>query len=101
MKLLMELEFNEISGETQITVEVIDDTLSNLERNEEIRSGKMLNTVLKEISKVFGSEIANRVKDGSLKAICLDNHPELKKDKDGILVSSENKNESGKIILNQ
>jgi hypothetical protein len=61
----------------------------------------MLKTVLKEAEKMFGKDLVNRVKDGSIKAICLDNHPELKNNSEGILISEENEVKSGKILLNQ
>jgi hypothetical protein len=101
MKNLLDLEFNQTTGETRIVVEVIDTSLSTIELNEEIRSGNMLKTVLKEAEKMFGKDLVNRVKDGSIKAICLDNHPELKKHSEGILISEENEVKSGKILLNQ
>ncbi|MCK9456079.1 MAG: hypothetical protein PHF08_02480 [Candidatus Riflebacteria bacterium] len=101
MKILLDLEFNQTTGETRIVVEVIDTSLSTIELNEEIRSGNMLKTVLKEAEKMFGKDLVNRVKDGSIKAICLDNHPELKNNSEGILISEENEVKSGKILLNQ
>lgn len=101
MKILLDLEFNQTTGETRIVVEVIDTSLSTIELNEEIRSGNMLKTVLKEAEKMFGKDLVNRVKDGSIKAICLDNHPELKNNSEGILISEENEIKSGKILLNQ
>ncbi|MGI6445037.1 MAG: hypothetical protein BWY02_00526 [bacterium ADurb.Bin157] len=101
MKILLDLDFNQTTGETRIVVEVIDTSLSTIELNEEIRSGNMLKTVLKEAEKMFGKDLVNRVKDGSIKAICLDNHPELKNNSEGILISEENEVKSGKILLNQ
>lgn len=101
MKILLDLEFNQTTGETRIVVEVIDTSLSTIELNEEIRSGNMLKTVLKEAEKMFGKDLVNRVKDGNIKAICLDNHPELKNNSEGILISEENEIKSGKILLNQ
>jgi hypothetical protein len=101
MKILMDLEFNQRTGETRIIVEVVDNSLTTLELNEEIRSGNMLNTVLRESEKIFGKDLVNRIKDGSIKAICLDNHPKLKTNTDGILCSEENENKTGGILLNQ
>jgi hypothetical protein len=101
MKILLDLIFNEKTGETSIDVEVIDSSLSVLEFNEEIRSGNILNKALEKISEVFGEQIANRVRSGEIAAICLDNHPELKRNDSGILLTEEATNKVGGIILNQ
>lgn len=97
----MDLEFNQRTGETRIIVEVVDNSLTTLELNEEIKSGNMLKTVLRESEKMFGKDLVNRIKNGSVKAICLDNHPELKTNAEGILLSEENEIKTGGILLNQ
>ncbi len=101
MKILLDFLFNEETGDTAINVEVLDDSMSVLELNEEIRNGNMLNKVLEKISEVFGDQVSEMVRSGKIPAICLDNHPELKKDGAGILLSSETANKIGGIILNQ
>jgi hypothetical protein len=101
MKILLDLIFDEKTGDTSIDVEVVDDSLSVLEFNEEIRNGNILNKVLEKITEVFGPQVADQVRSGKIQAICLDNHPELKRNDAGILLTEEVTNKVGGIILNQ
>jgi len=77
-KFILDFEFNEKNGATRIVVDFNDPSMSNIEINEAIRSGELLEAVLKEAASIFGENIANRVRNGEIAAVCLDHHPELR-----------------------
>ncbi|HNX74161.1 MAG TPA: hypothetical protein PLM07_02625 [Candidatus Rifleibacterium sp.] len=79
-KFILDFEFNETTGATRIIVDFSDPSMSNVEINEAIRNGELLEEVLKEAGQVFGDNVANRVRNGEIAAVCLDHHPELRKD---------------------
>ena len=88
-KFILDLEFNEKTGASRILVDFEDSSMTNIEINEAIRSGEMLDEVIDQVAKVLGENIASQVRNGSLEAVCLDNHPELKDSQAGILINSE------------
>jgi hypothetical protein len=88
-KFIIDFEYNEVSGRSSIVVDFNDDGLTNIEINEAIRSGEILEEVIKKTAEIFGEEVAQQVRDGRLEAICLDNHPELKNADTGILLNEE------------
>ena len=88
-KFILDFEFNELTGATNLTVDFQDSSLTTFEINESIKSGEMLEKIIEESRKIFGDEVADKVTSGELKAICLDNHPELKDSCSGILINSE------------
>lgn len=88
-KFILDFEFNEATGETRIAVDFNDNSMSNIEINEAIRSGEMLDSVILEVGKLFGQQIADRVKSGEIAAVCLDHHPELRSNAGGILINQD------------
>ena len=88
-KFILDFEFNETTGETRIVVDFHDESMSNMEINESIKNGEMLEAVIKETGKLFGEQIANRVKSGEVAAVCLDHHPELRSSVSGILINQD------------
>ncbi|GAB4271558.1 MAG: hypothetical protein Kow0029_09380 [Candidatus Rifleibacteriota bacterium] len=90
-KFTLDFEFNEVTGSTRILVDFNDDSMTAIEINEAIRSGELLEEVIAQASAVFGENVAEEIRNGSISAVCLDNHPELKSADGGILSnSSEN-----------
>lgn len=89
-KFILDFEFNEKTGATRIVVDFNDPSMSNVEINEAIRNGELLEEVLKEAGRVFGNNVANRVRNGEIAAVCLDHHPELRKDEGGIKINQQN-----------
>lgn len=88
-KFILDFEFNEVTGETRIVVDFNDDSMSNIEINEAIRNGEMLESVILEAGKVFGEQVAARVRSGEIAAVCLDHHPELRSSDGGVLISQD------------
>ena len=77
-KFVLDFVFDEISGESRITVDVVDDEATTLELNEAIRSGEIREEVLKRAGALFGPEVARQAREGSIGVVCLDHHPELR-----------------------
>jgi len=94
-KFIIDFEFNESTGESRITVDFNDDSMSAIEINDAIRSGELLEEVIKQASAIFGNNVADQVRSGKIAAVCLDHHPELKSSGTGIMINqtSENKQE--------
>jgi len=88
-KFILDFEFNEKNGETRIVVDFNDPSMSNIEINEAIRSGELLEEVLKEAAGIFGENVANRVRSGEIAAVCLDHHPELRSCDGAILINQQ------------
>ena len=88
-KFILDFEFNETTGSTNLTIDFQDPSLTSFEINESIKSGELLENVIDKAREIFGDDIADKVTSGELKAICLDNHPELKSNEGGILLNSE------------
>jgi len=88
-KFIIDFEYNEASGRSSIVVDFNDDSMTNIEINEAVRSGEILDEVIKQAALVFGEEVAQQIRDGRLEAICLDHHPELKRSEGGVLLNEE------------
>ncbi len=88
-KFIIDFEYNEASGRSSIVVDFNDDSMTNVEINEAVRSGEILEEVIAQTAVIFGEEVAQQVRDGRLQAICLDHHPELKESDAGILLNQE------------
>lgn len=88
IKFVLDFEFDETTGATSLTIDFQDASLTSFEINESIKSGEVLEKVIDQARKIFGNDIADKVESGELKAICLDNHPELKNNEGGILINS-------------
>lgn len=88
-KFIIDFEFNQSTGETRIVIDFNDDSMSAVEINEAIRSGELLEEVLKKSSELFGDSVAQQVRDGKIAAVCLDNHPELRKEGAGIQINQQ------------
>ncbi|MGM0600273.1 MAG: hypothetical protein ACQETH_10710 [Candidatus Rifleibacteriota bacterium] len=87
-KFTIDLEFDEVTGDSRILVDFNDDSMTALEINESIQSGELLEEVVEQAGEVLGENIARQIREGRLKALCLDNHPELKNIEQGILINS-------------
>jgi hypothetical protein len=87
-KFTIDLEFDEVTGDSRILVDFNDDSMTALEINESIQSGELLEEVVEQAGAVLGENVAQQIRNGELKAICLDNHPELKNIEQGILINS-------------
>ena len=90
-KFILDLEFNEVTGTTRIVVDFNDNSMSNLEINEAIKSGEMLDAIIEQAEKIFGEQLAKQVRNGQIAAVCLDNHPELRNNDGGILINEPGK----------
>jgi hypothetical protein len=88
-KFTIDLEFNEITGATRIVVDFNDDSMSAVEINEAIRNGELLEEILLQTGGLFGHDVARQVREGKIEAVCLDHHPELKKNDTGLLLNNE------------
>lgn len=88
-KFIIDFEYNEASGRSSIVVDFNDDSMTNIEINEAVRSGEILEEVIKQTALIFGEDVAQQVRDGRLAAVCLDHHPELKRGDAGILINEE------------
>jgi hypothetical protein len=88
-KFTLDFEFNEVTGSSRIVVDFNDDSMTAVEINESIKSGELLEEVVRQAAEIFGENVAQQVKSGNLKAICLDHHPELKNSETGILIDVE------------
>ncbi len=88
-KFTLDFEFNEVTGNSRIVVDFNDDSMTQVEINESIRSGELLEEVVKQAAGLFGENVAQQIRNGNLTAICLDNHPELKDSAEGILLNSD------------
>lgn len=84
----LDFEFNEVTGTSRIVVDFNDDSMTAVEINEAIKSGELLEEVVRQAADVFGENVAQQVRAGNLKAICLDHHPELKNADAGILINT-------------
>lgn len=87
-KFIIDFEFNEVTGATRIVVDFNDDSMSAVEINDAIRSGELLEDVLKEAARIFGDDVAQQVRSGQIAAVCLDHHPELRSSDSGILINT-------------
>lgn len=88
-KFIIDFEYNETTGLSSIVVDFNDDSMTNVEINEAVRSGEVLEEVIRQSGLIFGDDIAEQIRDGRLPAICLDHHPELKSNDSGILINQE------------
>lgn len=88
-KFIIDFEFNEITGATRIVVDFNDDSMSAVEINEAIRSGELLEEVVKQAAGIFGENVAQQVRSGQIAAVCLDHHPELRSGEGGILINTQ------------
>ncbi len=88
-KFIIDFEYNEATGLSSIVVDFNDDSMTNVEINEAVRSGEVLEEAIKQAALIFGDDVAQQVRDGRLQAICLDHHPELKSSESGILLNQE------------
>ena len=88
IKFILDFEFDEKTGATSLTIDFQDPSLTSFEINESIRNGEILDKVIDQARQIFGDDIANKVENGELKAICLDNNPDLKSSEGGILINS-------------
>lgn len=77
-KFIVDLLFDETTGEIRVVVDYNDPSLTALDLNEAIRDGQVRQEVLEVVGKVFGSELAGSVENGETELVCLDDHPELR-----------------------
>ncbi len=88
-KFIIDFEFNQNSGETRIVIDFNDNSMSAIEINEAVKSGELLEEVLRKAAELFGDDVAQQVRDGKVAAVCLDNHPELRKQGAGIQINQQ------------
>ncbi|RCK81653.1 MAG: hypothetical protein OZSIB_0787 [Candidatus Ozemobacter sibiricus] len=77
-KIILDFSFDQRTGETKIVVDYEDPELSTLELNEAIRSGEIRDEVIALAGRMFGDDVAGRLRDGRIPLVCLDHHPELR-----------------------
>lgn len=80
----LDLEFNEVTGTSRILIHFNDDSMSNFELNQAVKDGTVMNEILEKTAEIFGKKIAEDVRTGKIKSVCLDEHPELRTDEEGI-----------------
>ena len=75
-KFIIDLVFNEETGDLQLTVDFNDPSMTALELNEGIQSGEIREDVLHMVEEVFGTELARDIRAGNTEMICLDHDPD-------------------------
>lgn len=75
---ILDFVFNENTGESQITVDFYDESLTNMEINLAIMDGEIRENVTRKVGEIFGSDIENQVRNGNINLVCLDDHPDDK-----------------------
>lgn len=75
---ILDFVFNENTGESQITVDFYDESLTNMEINLAIMDGEIRENVTRKVGEIFGSDIENQVRQGNINLVCLDDHPDDK-----------------------
>lgn len=75
---ILDFVFNENTGESQITVDFFDESMTNMEINLAIMDGEIREDVTKKVGEIFGTDIENQVRNGNINLVCLDDHPEEK-----------------------
>jgi len=88
-KYVLDFVFDERTGETKVTIDFLDDSMSALEMNEAVRSGEIREKTLDIVEKVLGSEVAEKVRKGKIELVCLDHNPDRKKPAPGIALPDE------------
>ncbi len=88
-KFIIDFEFNQTTGATRIIVDFNDPSMSSIEINEAIRNGELLEDVLKETGRLFGDNVADQVRKGEIAAVCLDHHPELRKNEGELIINQQ------------
>ena len=76
-KMLLDFQFDQITGESRIVIDFHDETMTALEINEAIRSGEIREQVVEMAETILGEDIARRVRLGEIRLVCLDHEPEL------------------------
>ncbi len=76
-KIILDFSFDQRTGEANIVVDYEDPELSTLELNEAIRSGEIRDEVIALAGRMFGEDVAGRLRDGKIPLVCTDHHPEL------------------------
>ncbi len=87
-KFIIDFEFNERTGESRVVIDFVDESMSALEMNEAIRSGDVQNEVADQAATLLGAEVAAGVRNGTIKLVCLDHHPELRRDTPGVALAT-------------
>ena len=77
-KLVVDLLFDEATGEMRVVVDYNDPSLTALDLNEAIRDGEVRQEVIGAVRDVFGPALADSVASGDTELVCLDDHPELR-----------------------
>ncbi len=90
-KFILDFIFDEKTGESNIVIDFNDDSLSAMEINDSIQSGELREKAVELAGKLYGNGVADGIKDGRIKILCLDHHPELQKGGPGIAISPETK----------
>lgn len=97
-KFLIDFVFDERTGESDIVIDFVDESMTALETNEAIQAGEIRDQAADQAGKLFGQDISQGIRDGKIKLICRDHHPELKKDTPGIALATENEQKQKKDI---
>ena len=97
-KFLIDFIFDERTGESNIIIDFIDESMTALETNEAIQAGEIRDQAAEQAGKLFGTDISRGIRDGKIKLICLDHHPELKRDAPGIALPGEDRQQRKKEI---
>ena len=88
-RITIELDFNQLTGQSRILVDINDDSMTTFEINQSIKDGEMISEVIDQIGKIFGDPLAQKARDGEIELVCLDNNPHLKPDSGATLIKVE------------
>ena len=75
---ILDLIFDERSGDVKVVVDFHDPSLTSFEINQAIREGELREELLGVVAQVLGNELAERVRGGEVDMVCLDDQPELR-----------------------
>jgi len=88
-KYILDFEFDEVTGESRIVIDLLDDSMSAMEMNQSIRAGEVREEILNVAGKLFGEEVARQAREGKIGLVCLDDHPEMRQGGEGVPVSQD------------
>lgn len=86
---ILDFAFNENTGETKIIVDFIDTSMNTMEMNLAIIDGEIRENITQKVGQIFGLEIENKLRNGQIDLICLDDHPE-EKEANQTIINMEN-----------
>lgn len=72
---ILDFVFDVDSGQSRLVIDFNDDSLTVLEINSMIQDDEIRQEVIDLAGKIFGEELAGRLRSGELPLVCLDDEP--------------------------